>query len=131
MRTAVLVLSILGIIFSFGAGLFGATCAGFISSWSEATGNVKAAQEAINIGASLFWIGILGGISGLIGGIISYRNWQINNKKIILGVLLLVIGVVLSLFNKLQLLTAGILFGVAVLLTLIGGRKPAQKETTA
>jgi MFS family permease len=126
----VLVLSILGIIFSFGAGLFGATCAGFISSWSEATGNVKAAQEAINIGASLFWIGILGGISGLIGGIISYRNWQINNKKIILGVLLLVIGVVLSLFNTLQI-PAGILFGVAVLLTLIGGRKPAQKETTA
>lgn len=122
MRTAVLVLGILGVSFSLMVGLCTGICFSTIGEMGNQLGDSKTATEATASGGKFVLLGLIQAIVGLVGTVKAFRMFQEPNVKKV-PVYCLGVGVVLSLFNTMQFFTSGMFFGIAILLIFLGGAK--------
>ena len=109
-RTAILVLSIIGVALSFSVG----GCSGACLSISPAH---------VDEGAKYMGLGMLEGIIGMIGGYIAWRNFGNDRKKQKLGAILLAVAVCFSITNTFQFILSGVTFGVAAGMAFFAGKE--------
>jgi hypothetical protein len=128
MRTSVLVLGILGVVFSLMVGICTGVCFAAAGSVSEDLGATDAGTEGQEIGAEFILLGLGQAIVGLLGTVMAYRSFEKSSVKIV-PVICLVVAMIFSMFNIVQFFTSGLLFGVAVLLIFLGGGKTAPVDS--
>ena len=115
MRNAILVLSIIGVVFTFAIGACTGIC---LDSFSEL------ADESSDEGGKLFLWAILEAIIGLVGGIMSFRKFGEGR----VGGIILLVAATLSIHNTMQFFTSGVLFAIAGILAIVSGG--SKSETT-
>ena len=128
MRTAILVLVIIGVVMSFGVG----SCTGvFMSGVGDMAthfGDSQTGSEANEMGASMFFWALFQAAIGLIGGIIAFKSFDVKKKARMAGILLL-IAVALSIHNIFQFFTSGLLFLIPAIMVLVSGGKSEARRT--
>lgn len=133
MRTAILVLSIIGVVFSVAVGACTGACFSGLGDMSQSFGDYSTANQVNSAAGNYFLLALIQAGIGLFGGVYSYRNWQLPEKinllnkisllKVKFGALLLIVAALFSIHNTVEFFTAGVLFAVAALLTFIKGRE--------
>jgi len=121
-RTSVLVLGILGGVFSLMVGLCTGVCFSAVGDLGESVGDTETAAEANAAGGKFVLFGLIQAIVGIVGTVKAYRTFEEPDVKKV-PVYYLGAAAFLSVFNTMQFFTSGLLFGVAILLIFIGGAK--------
>jgi len=138
MRTAVLVLSIIGVVLSFVVAACTGACFSGLGEMANSLGDYSTAQETASTGGAFFLWAIIEAGLGLIGGIYAYRNWQLSEEinilnkikmqKVKFGAILLIIAAIFSIHNTMQFFTSGVLFAIASLMTFIKGKDLPEEQ---
>jgi predicted membrane protein len=116
MKTSILVLSIIGAVLSIIIGLF--------------TAGIMQIGEEGSPGAKYFFLGMVQGVLGLIGGIKGYRHFDEERRSCITAGVLLIIAAILFVHNTFQIFS-GILFAIAGILVLVAGGKQIKSEPSS
>ncbi len=125
MKTAVLVLAIIGTVFSFSIGACTGAFMGGMSELSAEMGDTAGQEEMMAAGAGFLGLAILQANLGLVVGSVAFVKF--NNKNVSrIAVAVLIVAALLSIHNLFQILLAGSLFSVAGLLALIGAGKKKE-----
>ena len=122
MRTAVLVLGILGVSFSLMVGLCTGICFSTLGEMGKQTSSSAAAADATALGGQFILLGLVQTIVGLVGTVKAFRTFDEPIVKKV-PVYCLGAGIFLSIFNTMQFFTSGLFFGIAILLIFLGGGK--------
>lgn len=122
MRTAILVLAIVGVVMSFGVGACTGVCMSGLGDLSSNLGDSESASEANELGASMFLWALLQAVIGLIGGIIGFKSFNVKKKARLSGILLL-IAAAISIHNTMQFFTSGLFFLIPAILVFVSGGK--------
>ncbi len=112
MKTAILVLSIIGTVLAFAVGACSGAC---MSGLGEMAGD----SSSIDMGTNLVLWAILESILGLTGGIMAFRQFGEDKK----GGIALLVAAAISIHNTMQFLTSGVLFAIAGILSLVASKK--------
>ncbi len=129
MRTAILVLAIIGSVLAFAVGACTGACFSGIGDAAKELGNASAASEANEAGAGFLLVAMLQAILGIMGGIMSFGALG-SGKKAKKGGIVILVAAATSITNTMVFFTAGLLHAIAGILALIAkpdGAEPAQQ----
>lgn len=129
MKVAILVLSIVGAVFSITVGTCTGICFSAIGEMGRHVGDMQTAQKASSSVGPQMLLGFVGAGIGLTGGIRAYRRFDDKRATKIAG-FTLIGATVLTIVNTFQFFTTGMMFGVAALLVFLARSKQPEGPAT-